>query len=69
MEISGTKDAFAHMISHRSVYRKLGVSRSTVSSWKIRLRKGNELSLDKMEEMLLKYGAEVVEEKVWDFEE
>ncbi|MBD0288517.1 MAG: hypothetical protein M3342_06025 [Bacteroidota bacterium] len=54
------------MIDNRGVYKKLGVSRSTVATWKIYLKEGKSLSLDKMEEMLDKYGATVVKEKVWE---
>ena len=69
MKIIGTKEAFLAMISERGVYNKLGVDRSTVSTWK-RTMDGTDTrnsppSLDKMEEMLLRYGALVVKEKVW----
>ncbi|WP_343566320.1 hypothetical protein [Sphingobacterium sp.] len=65
MEVKGTKEAFAQMLSERGVYKKLGVDRSTVANWKTYLKEGRSISLDKMEEMLLKYGASVVQEKVW----
>jgi transposase len=67
MEIKGTKEAFVQMLSERGVYKKLGVDRSTVANWKTYLKEGRSISLDKMEEMLLKYGASVVQEKVWKF--
>ena len=67
MKIEGTKEAFQHMIQETNVYRKLGVSKGTVSNWKAYLKAGNSISLDKMEEMLLKYGATVVKEKIWEF--
>lgn len=63
--IVGTRQAFEKMISERGVYKKLGVERSTVATWKIYLREGKSLSLDKMEEMLFKYGAVAVQEKIW----
>lgn len=66
MKITGTREAFAHMLQERGVYKKLGVARSTVSTWKIYLERGEKISLDKMEEMLLKYGASVDREKVWE---
>lgn len=66
MEVVGTRKAFETMISERGVYKKLGVDRSTVASWKIYLKQGKSISLDKMEEMLLRYGATVVQEKVWE---
>lgn len=63
--VEGTEAAFAQMISERGVYKKLGVDRSTVAHWK----RGQSVSLDKMEEMLKKYGASVVREKVWEIPE
>ena len=62
MEVTGTKRAFLQMIKERGVYKKLGVSMPTVSNWK---RNPNRVTLDKMEEMLLKYGATVIQEKIW----
>ena len=66
MEIVGTKEAFLNMLQERGVYKKLGVDRRTASNWKRYAAEG-KISLDKMEEMLIKYGAEVVQEKVWYF--
>ncbi|MEJ2905065.1 hypothetical protein WAE58_21650 [Pedobacter panaciterrae] len=66
MQIVGTKEAFVAMLNERGIYKKLEVERSTVSSWKIRMKSGDGVSLDKMEEMLIKSGATVVQEKVWD---
>lgn len=68
MQVEGTRAAFEHLISERGVYKRLGVDRSTVAGWKIYLRDGKSISLDKMEEMLLKAGAKVVQEKVWKIE-
>ena len=65
MQVTGTKEAFAQMISERGVYKKLGVDVTTVSNWKIYLKKGKSISLDKMEEMLIKAGATVAQDKVW----
>ena len=69
MEIKGTREAFEALISERGIYKKLGVDRSTVAGWKIYLKDGKSISLDKMEEMLLKAGAVVVQEKVWEIGE
>jgi len=66
MEITETKTAFSKMIAERGIYKKLGVDRSTVANWKIYLREGKSISLDKMEEMLINYGANVKREKVWE---
>ena len=64
--VTGTIEAFATLIAERGIYKKLGVDRSTVAGWKRYLREGRSISLDKMEEMLLKAGANVVQEKVWN---
>jgi hypothetical protein len=69
MQVEGTKEAFAKMISERGVYKRLGVDVTTVSNWKIYLRQGKSISLDKMEEMLIRGGATVVQEKIWDIAE
>lgn len=66
MQVEGTKEAFITLLNERGIYKRLGVERSTVSSWKIRMNSGEGISLDKMEEMLLKAGATVVSEKVWE---
>lgn len=66
MQVVGTREAFMALISQRGVYKLLDVDRSTVANWKAYLREGKSISLDKMEEMLLKAGASVVSEKVWD---
>jgi hypothetical protein len=66
MEIEGTKQAFETMLQERGIYRKLGVDTSTVANWKTYLKKGQSISLDKMEEMLLKAGATIAQEKIWN---
>lgn len=66
MEIEGTREAFAAMIQERGIFRRLGVERSTVATWKMYLRDGKKISLDKMEEMLIKGGAAVKQEKIWE---
>lgn len=65
MQVTGTKEAFTAMLLERGVYKRLGVDTSTVSNWKKYLEQGNSISLDKMEEMLIKAGATVAQEKVW----
>ncbi len=66
MVVTGTREAFAALINRRGIYKKLGVSISTVAGWKIYLSEGKSISLDKMEEMLLRAGGTVVQEKVWE---
>ena len=60
-EITGTREAFANLIAQKAVSKRINVSRATVSQWK-----KNPPSINKMEEMLLKAGAKVVSEKVWE---
>jgi hypothetical protein len=62
MIVIGTEKAFLEMLNERGVYKRLGVDRSTVSNWK---KQRQKVSLDKMEEMLVKAGASVVNEKSW----
>lgn len=64
-QITGTREAFAAMLQERGVYKKLGVTKGTAHNYKRYLKEGKSISLDKMEQMLLKYGASVVQEKVW----
>ena len=66
MEITGTQKAFEALLSERGVYKKLGVTIAVVSNWKAYLKAGNNISIDKMEEILEKAGATVVQEKVWN---
>lgn len=63
-KITGTKEAFTEMIYRRGIYKYLDVDRSTVANWKTLLVEGG-ITIDKMEEMLLKYGATVISEKKW----
>ena len=58
--------AFEQLLEVKAVHQYLGVSAPTVSNWKRYLSEGKTVSLDKMEEMLLKFGARVKQEKVWE---
>jgi len=66
MEVVGTRVAFETLINQRGIYKLLGVERSTVGTWKIYLREGKSISLDKMEEMLLKSGSTFKNERIWN---
>lgn len=66
MQVSGTKEAFEVMLKERGVYKKLNIDRSTVSNYRAYLKAGTHISMDKMEQMLLKYGATIVKEKIWN---
>ena len=65
--ITGTKNAFIEMLKMENVHKVLGLSAPTVSNWRRALNgKGNMMpTIDKMEEMLIKYGAEVATDKSW----
>lgn len=67
MKVTGTREAFLKMLETPAVYKVLGVTRGTVSAWKAGVSGTGDRppTLDKMEEMLLKYGASVEREKVW----
>lgn len=66
MEIVGTKEAFTRLLEIPAIYKYLGVDTSTVANWKRYMREGKLISTDKMEEMLLRFGAKVKQEKVWE---
>jgi hypothetical protein len=57
MDVTGIKAAFEALISKRGIYKQLGVDRSTVATWKVYLKEGRNITLDKMVEMLEKGGA------------
>lgn len=72
MDINGTQKAFLHILEERGVFKKLDVSRSTVSVWKTAIKSNagrNFPSLDLMEKLLEKYGATVVQEKIWNIKD
>lgn len=70
MQVTGTQQAFLKMLEEKNIHVKLGVAQPTAANWKRILVTGDtsngRVSIDKMEEMLLKAGASVVVEKVWD---
>lgn len=51
-----TKEAFEKLLDDSNTAIKLKVLQSTVRTWRARLN-ANKMSLDKMEELLLKSGA------------
>lgn len=63
MEITGTKEAFLALVSQRGFAGKSGLDKTLVSLWSSGKRVP---TLDKMEEVLVKFGAHVVQDKVWD---
>lgn len=68
MKVTGTREAFRKLLDIPAVNKSLGVSRGTVANWKRAMEGVGDReppTLDKMEEMLLKYGASVHMEKVW----
>jgi hypothetical protein len=71
MEIVGTKAAFLKMLEDFDLHKKLEISRSTVANYKRIMETGDtsngDITLNKMEQMLEKYGAVVAQEKAWKF--
>jgi transposase len=65
MEVTGTRQAFEALLQERGIYKRLGVSIAVVSNWKAYVKAGKSISIDKMEEILERAGATVVQEKVW----
>jgi len=66
MQIEGTRQAFNLLIQERGIYKRLGVDRSTVATWKIYLNDGKKISLDKMNEILIRGGAEMKQDALWE---
>ena len=64
MKITDTKKAFAQVLQERGIYKRLGVSMATVSNWRRALEGHDERNMPTLE-MLNKYGAEGIREKVW----
>jgi hypothetical protein len=61
-----TREAFAQLINKRGWYVPLGIPEGTASTTAKRFKDGKVVSLDKMEEILEKAGAVVVQEKLWE---
>lgn len=60
-----TKDAFKQLCQSQEKCESIGLNDSTRKSYLRRLRLEQTLSLDKMEEILIKAGYEVKQEKLW----
>lgn len=60
-----TRDAFKEVLKERGVSKKLGVDRSTVANWKRYLEKGENISSEKMEQVLKKAGWRVMSQQSW----
>lgn len=56
------------VLQERGVYKKLGITVSTVSNLRRAMEREDSRipSLDKMEEMLANFGATILQEKVWE---
>ena len=67
MKITGTKEAFAYMVTAKNIHLKLGVSKSSVSKYRLYLKMGVNLSEKKMAEMLGRSGARLIKSvTVWE---
>jgi hypothetical protein len=60
-----TKEAFLQLVSKRKWYAGLNISEGAAWTLAKRVRDGELISLDKMEEVLAMAGYQVVSEKVW----
>ena len=65
-KVEGTRAAFIKLLSEPGFPKKYGYNKATVAGWKSRAENGEEISLDKMEKVLLDCGATVVSEKIWN---
>lgn len=63
--MSSTTKAFLQLLKKRGIYKHLGVTSQTVSNWRKYATSG-KISEDKMQQMLLKAGAKLVQDKVWE---
>jgi hypothetical protein len=61
-----TKQAFKTMIYTPSVWRILGIPQQRVLYFRYRIKHNLPLNTDKMEELLIKFGYTVKQEKLWD---
>lgn len=59
-----TKEAFEQLIHTRAWYKDLGISEPAAGALKNNFAKG-KVTIDKMEEVLLKAGFTVKQEKLW----
>lgn len=60
-----TKEAFAQLIHKRGWYNDCGIAYTTANNLAKRFKDGN-LSQEKMDEVLIKAGFKVVQEKQWE---
>jgi hypothetical protein len=62
-----TQEAFEKLCLNQEKCESIGLNDSTRKSYLRRLRLKQTLSLDKMEEILIKAGYEVKQEKLWKY--
>jgi hypothetical protein len=60
-----TKEAFAALCNNKEKCQTIGLNDSTRRSYLTYVKTGKNLSTDKMEELLIKSGAKVKQEKLW----
>ena len=59
-----TSEAFKELVGKRSWYKDTAITEQQATNYKARFKDGS-LTIDKMEEVLLKCGKKVVQEKLW----
>ncbi len=60
-----TKEAFKEMIFSRSVWKTLGISSARIKYFRNRIKNDLPVETDKMDELLIKAGWKVKQEKMW----
>lgn len=60
-----TKQAFAKMITIPSIWKVLNIPSARVLYFRSRIKHNLPIETDKMEELLLKAGYSVLQEKIW----
>ena len=60
-----TKEAFRQMMFNSNVWKTLGISPARIKYFRHRIKNKLQVETDKMEELLLKAGYIVVQEKKW----
>jgi hypothetical protein len=61
-----TKEAFKELIFSRSVWKTLGISSERIKYFRNRIKYDKPVESDKMDELLIKAGWKVKQEKQWE---
>jgi hypothetical protein len=61
-----TQEAFKEMIKSPSVWKSLGISQERIKYFRHRIKYKKPIETDKMEELLIKSGWTIKQEKLWN---